>query len=168
AGAPTSGARATPGGDMLVVPASLARRIERSLEAAYPAEGCGVLLGEAGVGVRVVARCEPATNRWAGRHDRYRVDPALLVRLMAEEDAGGPSILGFYHSHPDGVPRPSPTDLEHAWPWYHYLILAVDGGRAADGRAWELVDGRFRERTLVRRDDAAAGPRDGKESRWRK
>lgn len=153
--------------DVLVLPPAAASVVGRLLEEAYPSEGCGVLLGEPRDGRRIVARAEPAENRWDGRADRYRVDPELLARLLTEEDEGGPCVLGFFHSHPDAAPVPSPTDLDHAWPWYHYLIVPVYEGRAGPGRAWELVDGRFVERGLVHGEDAASEPPQSKEATWR-
>lgn len=134
--------------DALILPARLAGEMARRLEAAYPKEGCGVLLGRRVDGERRVERLEPAPNRWPDRDDRYLVDPRTLRRLLEEEDDGGPEILGFYHSHPDAPPEPSETDRAHAWPWYHYLIVPVAEGEAGEGRAWELAepDGDFRER----------------------
>jgi len=144
----------------LVLPAALARRLAREAEAAYPREGCGVLLGETREGRRVVSRIEPAPNRWSDRADRYLVDPGTIRRLQDEEAEGGDRILGFYHSHPDAEPVPSETDRAHAWPWYLYYIVPVREGSAGAGRAWELERGtegggddgaraEFRERAVL-------------------
>ena len=42
----------------------------------------------------------------------------------------GELVLGFYHSHPDHPARPSEYDREHAWPFYSYVIVAIEQGRA--------------------------------------
>lgn len=123
-------------GSTLVVAPAVLEAVGRDLEAAYPAEGCGVLLGEASGDERRVLRRVPADNRVSGRNDRYVVDPGVLRELLEEEDRGGPRVVGFYHSHPDAAPEPSETDRELAWPWYAYLIVPVRGGRAGEGRAW--------------------------------
>src|SRR5256886_13201692 len=39
----------------------------------------------------------------------------------------GGLVFGFYHSHPDHPARPSQYDLDHAWPTFAYIILAVNG-----------------------------------------
>lgn len=131
---------ATPGpvGPTLVVPPDVVEAIGRDLEAAYPAEGCGVLLGQADGDVRRVERRVPSQNRVPDRNDRYEVDPDLLRRLLEEEDRGGPRVVGFYHSHPDAAPEPSSTDRGLAWPWYAYLIVPVRSGRAGPGRVWSF------------------------------
>ena len=55
----------------------------------------------------------------------------LLVRpsdyMLAEKKAAalGGELVGFYHSHPDHPARPSQFELDHAWPNFHYVIVAV-------------------------------------------
>ena len=51
-------------------------------------------------------------------------------------------LLGFYHSHPDHPAAPSTFDSEHAWPWYSYVILRVEQGRAAEVASWQLAPDR--------------------------
>ena len=41
-------------------------------------------------------------------------------------------LLGFYHSHPDHPARPSQYDLDHAWPTFAYIIVAVTGDGSLD------------------------------------
>lgn len=123
-------------GPALLLPSRVRAAIERDLEAAYPSEGCGVLLGEEADGVRRVTGRAAAENRVTDRDDRYLVDPETLRRLLEEEERGGPRILGFYHSHPDSEPVPSETDRELGWPWYAYLVVPVRDGRAGEGRVW--------------------------------
>lgn len=135
----------------LLLPDGMRDALAPGLEAAYPGEGCGVLLGRTEGHARQVTEVRPADNRRTDRRDRYRVDPDLLRQLMEEESRDGPRVLGFYHSHPDAPPEPSETDREAAWPWYLYLVVPVRAGRARlrEARAWELVDGRFRERAVA-------------------
>lgn len=122
----------------LLIPPAAWAEVAGHLEAAYPAEGCGVLLGSREDGARRVRETVRAPNQWDGRDDRYAVDPDLLRELMVGEEEGGPAVLGFYHSHPDAEPVPSATDREHGWPWYHYLIVAVAGGEAGEARLWQF------------------------------
>ena len=62
-------------------------------------------------------------------------------------------IIGFYHSHPDAPARPSQYDLEHAWPWYSYVIVAIKSGEADAMTSWVLQEDRqtFGEEDIVER-----------------
>jgi cysteine synthase B len=136
----------------LIVARPLLETLHRGLEAAYPGEGCGVLLGEVDGAHRIVREVVPAGNRVEGRNDRYEVDPEVLRELVAAEDRGGPTILGFFHSHPNVDPVPSDTDRRRAWPWYVYLIVRVRESGAAEGRVWTF--------------DADGEPAEGRLSVW--
>ena len=119
----------------------------------YPQEACGILVGRSDGEARVVERLIPTANRWSERHDRYLVDPQSVRRALAGEDAGGPHVLGFYHSHPDGPPVPTGCDRMLAWRWYYYVIVEVAAGRSARARAWQLdpLGSQFTERPIVGR-----------------
>jgi proteasome lid subunit RPN8/RPN11 len=63
---------------------------------------------------------------------------------MAEQRASeiGGELLGFYHSHPDHPSRPSQYDLDHAWPNFAYVIVAVAAGVAGSMTVWWLREDR--------------------------
>ncbi len=112
-------------------------------ERAYPAECCGLLAGRLdGDGVKEVARLAPAVNRRTDDPHRYLIAPDDLRRLELELRTEGLDIIGYYHSHPDHPAVPSAFDAEHAWPWYSYLIVRVEGGRGAEIASWLLDDDR--------------------------
>ena len=129
------------GSVMLRMDHALIDEIRRQGERAYPAECCGVLVGIAG-DVKEVVKLVPATNRRTDDPRRYLIDPDDLRRIEAELRPLKQDVLGCYHSHPDHPAVPSAFDVEQAWPWYSYLILRVDGGRAAEVASWVLVDDR--------------------------
>lgn len=111
--------------------------IVRHLAGAYPAEGCGLLLGRREAGEDRVEEVRPLANASGeGRSGFYEMDAADL--LAAEKAAGtrGLAVLGAFHSHPDGTGRPSAVDLERAWDGYSYLIAAIRGGEAAEWNCW--------------------------------
>jgi len=115
--------------------------IRREGERAYPAECCGVLAGRPGEN-REVIRFMPVVNRRTDDPHRYLISPNDLRRAEAEVREAGLEVLGFYHSHPDHPAVPSAFDAEHAWPWYSYIIVRVDRGRAAEVSSWQLMDDR--------------------------
>ena len=136
--------------------------IHAHLCSAYPEEGCGVLLGREEGETRVVERVLPLENRREdSRHDRYLIAPEHVLAADREAREAGLDVVGFFHSHPDHAAIPSAFDLEHAWPYYCYLIVSVERGRVADARAWRLKPdrSRFEHETLEQTPDGAASPR---------
>ena len=126
--------------------------IRRHGEETYPHECCGALVGRGG---RVTATVPLPNTTEEGPRRRFLVRPSDY--RMAESRAGelGGDLLGFYHSHPDHPARPSQYDLDHAWPTFAYVIVAVAAGRAGDMTAWWLKDDRssFEEGELHHGDE---------------
>jgi proteasome lid subunit RPN8/RPN11 len=115
--------------------------MRREGERAYPAECCGVLAGRSAT-IKEVLRLRPMPNRRPDNPHRYLIASDDLRAVTAELAASDLDILGFYHSHPDHPAAPSGFDLEHAWPWYSYIIVRVDGGRSSQLTSWVLEDDR--------------------------
>ena len=121
--------------------------IRRHGQETYPHECCGALVGRGGEVIDLV----PLPNTTEERPRRR-----FLVRAgdyrQAEQRATelGVELLGFYHSHPDHPARPSQYDLDHAWPTFAYIIVAIAQGAAAAMTVWFLKDDRssFEEGTL--------------------
>jgi len=126
----------------LRLPESLAEDIRRHGETAYPAECCGALIGRVDGDAKEVVRLAPAVNRRTDDPHRYLIAPDDLRLLDVEVRAAGLEIVGYYHSHPDHPAMPSAFDADHAWPWYSYVIVRIDGGRGAELASWVLADDR--------------------------
>ena len=119
------------------------KRIEQQGAEAYPNECCGMLLGQEKDGRKVIVDILPLPNaREDSPHNRFLILPEDFVRSDQEARRRGLDILGFYHSHPDHPARPSEYDREHAWPWYTYLILGVNGGVPGALTGWLLSEDR--------------------------
>ena len=116
---------------------ALQGEIRREGELAYPGECCGVIGGLARE-IKVVHRLMPMANRRTDDPHRFLISPDDLRRVQQELTRSGLEVLGFYHSHPDHPAVPSAFDIEHAWPWYSYVIVRVDRGQAAELTSWEL------------------------------
>src|SRR6187551_2977568 len=120
-----------------MLPDALARQIEAEGEAGYPNEICGMLIGrdvrDGNVTRRLVERLVPGRNVFEAdeQYHRFSIDPRQQMKAEREAEAEGKVVLGFYHSHPDHPARPSEYDREHAWPFYSYVIVAVESGRPA-------------------------------------
>src|SRR5258706_13730489 len=131
----------------LLVDATIDGEIRRHGEETYPHECCGALVG---AGNRVTATVALPNTTEEGPRRRFMVRPSdYRVAEQKASELGG-ELLGFYHSHPDHPARPSQYDLDHAWPTFAYIIVAVADGKAADMTVWFLKDDRssFEEGTL--------------------
>ena len=115
-------------------------QIRREAAAAYPDECCGIIYGVVRDGTRRVSQLEPVANAFDAeeRYHRFSISPEQLMK--AERVAGdrGELVLGFYHSHPDHPARPSEYDRQHAWPFYSYVIVAVEMRQPRDMTSWQL------------------------------
>jgi proteasome lid subunit RPN8/RPN11 len=120
---------------------ALIDEIRREGEQAYPAECCGILAGRPGE-VKEVSRLVAMKNRRTDDPHRYLISADDLRLVDAELRSSGLEVLGCYHSHPDHPAAPSAFDAEQAWPWYSYIIVRVDRGRAAELTSWVLDDDR--------------------------
>jgi proteasome lid subunit RPN8/RPN11 len=135
-------------------------RVHAHLCRAYPEEGCGVLVGRDEGAMRIVERVVEFENqRDDSRRNRYLITPEQLLVVERQAREEGLDVVGFFHSHPDHPALPSAFDLEHAWPYYSYLIVSVERGRVADARAWRLAADRSRfEPETLEPSPAGASP----------
>ena len=132
---------------MLVnISGELQQRIFEQMEATYPNEGGGFLMGEAAPNAVTVRDIMQVQNVFAAeeQHHRYAMTPQDWMRLEDQADERGLSLVGYYHSHPDSPAVPSAYDREHALPNFVYIITAVMMARAVDMRAWRLQADRSR------------------------
>lgn len=126
--------------------------IRRQAEAEYPAECCGVVLvGAGGAGDR---RLLPCRNIQAELHAKdparfprdartaYYVAHADLLEIGRQE-ARGYDVHVIYHSHIDAGAYFSATDQRQAlvdgqpaYPQATYVVVAVEGGRGGEARAF--------------------------------
>jgi proteasome lid subunit RPN8/RPN11 len=118
---------------------ALVEEIRREGELAYPAECCGVLGGRVGENKEVV-RLLPMVNRRTDDPRRYLISPDDLLRATIDLRQSSLDVLGYYHSHPDHPAEPSEFDSGNAWPWYSYIIVRVDRGRATELTSWVLEE----------------------------
>lgn len=102
-------------------------------------EICGLLLGQRD---RIEAIL-PAANVATDPARRFEIDPRVLFAANRAARAGGPEVVGHYHSHPNGRAEPSPCDAAAAVASELWLILS--GGEARLFRAVPAgpVAGRF-------------------------
>ncbi len=133
--------------------------VVRHLEAAYPSEGCGLILrGPEGWRIR------PMENAWDRYHAQdpaqypgssrtaYLLDPKGFLRELTELAARGEELACIFHSHPDTGAYFSALDRAQAAPFGQplfpetsWLVVSVAGGRACAARLFWWKDGDFAE-----------------------
>ena len=128
------------------------RQIEEEGSKAYPNECCGILFGRDVDGKRIVDRLLPVPNDFetGEQYHRFSISPKLLMQSEQSASENGDLVLGFYHSHPDHPARPSEYDRQHGWPFYSYIIVAIEKRTPAALTCWVLNDSteQFEEQTV--------------------
>jgi proteasome lid subunit RPN8/RPN11 len=136
----------------LTITAGVDEAIRAHGQETYPHECCGALVGRDDRVTAVVALPNMTDE---GPRRRFLVRPSDYREAERQASELGAELLGFYHSHPDHPARPSQYDLDHAWPTFAYIIVAVagataEGATAGDLTVWYLKDDRssFEEGSL--------------------
>lgn len=100
-------------------------------------EICGILAGSFDVTASHATNVHHTENVAERPQSRYAIDPAEQLACMESIEASGNDIVGFYHSHPAGPPRPSQTDRSRAtWPDRSYVIVSMDGSPFVGSWRW--------------------------------
>ena len=143
---------------MGATPLALGPEVEGGIRAhareAYPHECCGALIGRDGA-VHAAFALPNTTEK--GPRRRFLVRPDDYRAAERHVQTLGLDLLGFYHSHPDHPARPSQYDLDHAWPFFSYIIVSATADGTGALRSWRLRDDRsaFEEEPVARSTDDA-------------
>lgn len=129
----------------LTITRSAYNRIAAEALKRFPEECCGILVGTRRAGAAHVHRAVVAGNVLPGRlrMRHFEIDPVVLFtlqRALREQPhrRHGDRIIGYFHSHPLGVARPSGADLAGAHEPGLVTLIAVPEKRTgrATLRAW--------------------------------
>jgi proteasome lid subunit RPN8/RPN11 len=94
-----------------------------------PLEACGLLAGRTGTSAAVIT----VTNA-LGSPNRFRMDAEEQFRAFEQIEAAGQDLLAIFHSHPNGPPVPSLTDMaEAAYPVINLIWMPVNAEWTARG-----------------------------------
>lgn len=105
--------------DLEVTSAALDHMRQAAREA-HPREACGILLGEGGR----ITEAREVVNIHPSPATHFEIDPQALIDAHRAARSGGPQVIGYFHSHPVGLPEPSATDRACA---------------SGDGRIWAII-----------------------------
>jgi len=76
--------------------------IQRCAAEAAPREACGLLFGKPGEIDAATIAANVAENPLI----HFEIDPGALFAAIRAGRAGGPTVLGYWHSHPSGTATP--------------------------------------------------------------
>ncbi|WP_332103259.1 M67 family metallopeptidase [Sphingomonas sp. HMP9] len=112
-------------------------------DASLYSEICGLLFGAQGR-IEAAAAC---ANVAADPARTFEIDPKALFAAHRRARGGGLAVIGHYHSHPSGLPIPSPRDAAQAMGDGAVWVIL---GRST-ARAWRSVEaGAFVEEAIER------------------
>jgi proteasome lid subunit RPN8/RPN11 len=98
--------------------------IQRISADAAPREACGLLFGAPDR----ITDWQAVENVAEEPERRFEIEPGALFAALRAERAGGPKIVGYWHSHPRGDATPSVIDAAMAQPdGKLWLIVAREG-----------------------------------------
>ena len=100
----------------------LLAKLQAAAAASPHAECCGLLFGTP----QRIEDASFAKNVAAESARRFEVDPAHVIAAHRAARAGGPAVIGHWHSHPVGQAHPSAEDARSA---------------GADGSLWLILNG---------------------------
>jgi len=123
------------------LPRTLVNRLLHSAQVSPDAEVCG-LVGRKGDAVRLY----PVANVAEDPAHLFRMDEHGQIDALRAMRERGEELFAIFHSHPEGPPTPSYTDLrESGYPDTLYLIVSLGIRGVLEMRGFYLRDGHARE-----------------------
>jgi proteasome lid subunit RPN8/RPN11 len=109
--------------------------VEARAKQAWPEEACALIVGRGDPPEAL--RLVPCTNIAEDKRRRFEVDPAERIRLEMALRGTPERLVGIWHSHPDGMARPSVTDASMVYePALVWLITGCSNGRTCETKAF--------------------------------
>ncbi|MFB1479085.1 Mov34/MPN/PAD-1 family protein [Corallococcus sp. RDP092CA] len=148
------------GRDALIqdAPPEVLARMIRHLEAAWPLEGCGVIL-RSGAGEGGAWRVVPLPNASPTPRVAYAFAPEAWLQVCLDADARHEAVVCVFHSHVDAPAVFSAEDRRQAapsgiplLPGVSYVVVAIRGGRVASASRSSWCAGDFQTVPLVLAD----------------
>lgn len=111
----------------------------------YPNEACGLVAGN---DVRT-KHLYPVENIRRSPI-AYEMDPVEQLRAMIDLEQRGWELIAIYHSHPNGPPVPSATDVEQAYyPESAHVIISLVDRQQPAVRCFNIITDRVTEIPLI-------------------
>ena len=125
----------------VLLPIDCAGEIFRHLGSCMPAEGCGLLVGKGNDADLVISSVATSPNISDEAATAFEIDPGIRLKTQRAAREEGLEVVGHFHSHPMGEPRPSDCDRQQARmePELIWLIMGLRWGGPQGLAAWRLT-----------------------------
>jgi len=134
---------------MLILKRPFIQKILTHVQSEYPLEACGFLSGRDGL----VMSQHPIHNHLQSETE-YEMEPAEMLSAFLAMEAQGEELVAIYHSHPQGPPHPSPTDIAQAYyPDTVQVIVSLQDRKRPLMRAFMIKNGIVSPITIMEQDD---------------
>ena len=105
-----------------------------------PLEACGLVFGTRAGSVCAVSHIQPMQNVAADPAKAFEIAPQDIFNAHRKARVQEIEILGHYHSHPNGLPKPSRYDMAAISDVYAiWLIQPLEMGRARALQAYAIA-----------------------------
>jgi proteasome lid subunit RPN8/RPN11 len=91
----------------------------------------------------------PSPNLATDPFHNFLLDPATHIGARRRARARGLTVVGFYHSHPDSEPTPSPRDVAGASYTDHVYLIVRPTPSGCQARAFQWIEERFVEIDVI-------------------
>ncbi len=110
----------------LILERKIFNELVEHVKSEEPYEACGILVGKRIRDKRYVKKIYKARNVSENPMISYKIDLETLRRAIVESEKEGYEIIGFYHSHPPKLKKPSLIDVSKAsWHGASYVIVTM-------------------------------------------
>jgi proteasome lid subunit RPN8/RPN11 len=127
----------------LILPEDLRTQLVREAERSFPRECCGLIEGILAGDMAQAFALHPCANL-AREPDRFEIDPRDHIKLLRQLRGTPRSLIGCYHSHPNGQAAASARDAQGAsGNDFLWLIQAVGSDGAGELGVFVFGENRF-------------------------
>jgi proteasome lid subunit RPN8/RPN11 len=125
---------------LVSLPETIAERLRNHARRNRNVEVCGLISEQAGSPRHVYAIRNIATDPRCF----YEMDPTEQIHAMKTMRENGESLFAIYHSHPNGLPHPSATDIEQvAYRDAVHIIITIDANNRLEINGYYLKKNRI-------------------------
>ncbi len=122
----------------LVLPRKLVNQVLTHAQQDEHSEICGLISASGGSPSHYYA----VKNIAADPSTRFEMEPAQQIAAMKHMREQGEDLFAIVHSHPEGPPLPSATDMREAgYPDAYYIIVSLKTRGVPEMRGFKIADG---------------------------